>query len=195
MSRRKTYRTLGMLTAVCLCATLARAEEKSSLFPIVSGSDGSRVFVEVSYSGNRAKAAPIMEIPEKTTLHLATVGETGTRLLAPPPVKDGVSRPGGTDVGKFLERHKSLMVREGPEGVSLGNAFDLVGNIREAMKNKRGNREKLEETADTLKRASAAREPLAGTGGPGIRPHVHLAAESGISPTGLDRVRPRLEFP
>ncbi|HJX74540.1 MAG TPA: hypothetical protein VJ307_10345 [Candidatus Deferrimicrobiaceae bacterium] len=193
MSRRRTHRMLGILTALCLCVSLAQAEEKSSLLPIVSGSDGSRVWVEVSYTGNRAKAVPIMEIPEKTIRQMATVGETGTRLLAPPAVDDGISRPEGTDVGKFLERHKSLAVREGPEGVSLGNAFDLVGNIREAVRNNRGNREKLEAIADTLKRASAAREPLAGTSGPGIRSAINLAAESGISPTG--RVRPRIEIP
>jgi hypothetical protein len=184
---------LGILTAVCLCASLVQAEEKSSLFPIVSGSDGSRIFVEISYNGNRAKAAPIMEIPEKTIRHMATVGETGNRLLAPTDVKDGISLPEGTDVGKSLERYKSLVVREGPEGVSLGNAFDLVGNIQEAIKNERGNREKLEAIADTLKRASAPREPLAGTGGHGIRSPVHIAAESGISPNG--RVRPPIDFP
>ena len=128
---------LGILTALCLCASLGQAEEKSSLIPIVSGSDGSRVWVEVSYTGNRAKAVPIMEIPEKTIRQMATAGETGTRLLAPPTVDDGISRPEGADVGKFLERHKSLLVREGPEGVSLGNAFDLVGNIREAARNPR----------------------------------------------------------
>ena len=171
---------LGILTAVCLCASLAQAEEKSSLLPIVSGSDGSRVFVEVSYTGNRAKAVPIMEIPEKTIRQMATVGETGTRLLAPSAVNDGISRPEGTNVGKFLDRHKSLVVREGPEGVSLGNAFDLVGNIREAI-------------ADTLKRASAAKEPLAGTSGPGIRSAINLASESVTSPTGS--VRPRIEIP
>jgi hypothetical protein len=184
---------LGILTAMCLCASLAYAEEKLSLFPIVSGSDGSRIFVEVSYNGYRAKAVPIMEISEKTICHMATVGETGTRLLAPPAVEDGISRPEGIDVGKFLERHKSLVVREGPEGVSLGNAFDLMGNIREAIRNNRGNREKREAIADTLKRSSAEREPLAETSGHGIRSSINLASESGISPTG--RARPRIEFP
>ncbi|MGZ8439796.1 MAG: hypothetical protein ACXWXD_03315 [Candidatus Deferrimicrobiaceae bacterium] len=193
MSKRRTHRMLGILTALCLCAALAQAEEKSSRFPIVSGSDGSRVWVEVSYTGNRAKAVPIMEIPEKTIRQMATVEETGTRLLAPSAVNDGISRPEGFNVGKFLKRHKSMAVREGPEGVSLGNAFDLVGNIREAARNNRGNQEKLEAIADTLKRASAAREPLAGTSGPGIRSAINLAAEPGISPNG--RVRPRIEIP
>jgi hypothetical protein len=184
---------LGILTAMCLCATLALAEEKLSLFPIVSGSDGSRVRVEVTYTGNRAKAVPVMQISEKTICRMAAVGETGTRLIEPPAVDYGTSRPEGTDVGKFLERHKSLLVREGPEGVSLGNAFDLVGNIREATRNKRGNREKLEGIEAPLKRAPAAKEPLAGTSGPGIRPAIHLSAESGISPSG--RVRPHIEIP
>ena len=146
---------LGILTALCLCASLAQAEEKSSLLPILSGSDGSKVWVEVSYSGNMAKAAPVMEIPGKTIRQMATAGETGTRLLPPSAVDDGVSRPEGTDIGKWIERHKSLAVREGPEGVSLGNAFDLVGNLREAIRNKRGSREKLEAIANTLKRESA----------------------------------------
>ena len=184
---------LGILTALCLCASLAQAEEKSSLHPIVSGSDGSRVWVEVSYTGNRAKAVPVMEIPEKTIRQVACAGETGTRLLESPAADDGISRPEGADVGKFLERHKSLLVREGPEGVSLGNAFDLMGSIREAARNHRGNREKLEAIADTLKRASAAKEPIAGTSGPGIRSAINLASESGISSTG--RSRPRIEIP
>ena len=193
MSRRRTHRTLGILTVLCLCTSLAQAEEKSSLFPIVSGSDGSRVWVEVSYTGNRAKAVPVMEIPGTTTNLLATAGETGTRLLAPPAVDDGISRPEGTDVGKFLERHKSLVVREGPEGVSLGNAFDLVGNIREATRNKGGNREKLEAIAAVLEHASPAKEPLVGMSGPGIRSAINLPAEPGNSPTG--RVHPRIEIP
>jgi len=184
---------LGILTVLCLCSSLAQAEEKSSRLPIVSGSDGSRVWVEVSYTGNRAKATPIMEIPEKTIRQMATVGDTGTRLLAPSAVNDGISHPEGTNVGKILERHKSLVVREGPEGVSLGNAFDLVGNIREAVRNNRGSREKLEAIADTLKRASAAKEPLAGRSGPGIQSAINLAAESGISPNG--RVHPHIEIP
>ena len=39
----KTHWMLGILTALCLRASLAQAWEKSSLLPIVSGSDGSRV--------------------------------------------------------------------------------------------------------------------------------------------------------
>jgi hypothetical protein len=190
---RRTYRMLGILTAMSLCASLVHAEEKWSLFPIVSGSDGSRVFVEVSYTGYKAKAVPIMQISEKTTCHMADVGETGTRLIASPALEDGISLPEGNGVGKFLERHKSLLVREGPEGVSLGNAFDLMGNIREAIRKNRGNREKREAVADTRKRSSAEREPLAGTSGPGIRSSIHLASESGISP--IERGRPRIEFP
>ena len=193
MSRSRTHRTLGILTALCLCASLAQAGEKSSLLPILSGSDGSKVWVEVSYSGNMAKAAPVMEIPGKTIRQMATAGETGTRLLPPSAVDDGVSRPEGTDIGKWIERHKSLAVREGPEGVSLGNAFDLVGNLREAIRTKRGSREKLEAIAGTLKRETTAREPLAGPGGPGERSAINLAAESGISPAG--RVHPRIEIP
>jgi hypothetical protein len=184
---------LGMATALCLCAFLAQAGEKSSILPIVSGSDGSRIWVEVSYTGNRAKAVPIIEIPQKTIRQAATVEETGTRLFALPAADGGNPPPEGTSVGKFLERQKSLAVREGPEGVSLGNAFDLVGDIQEAIRDKRGGGEKLEAIASTLKRASAGREPLAGAVGPETRSAIPLSAEAGTSPTS--RVRSRIEIP
>jgi hypothetical protein len=184
---------LGMMTALCLCASPAQAGEKSSLLPIVSGRDGSRVWVEISYTGNRAKAVPFIEIPEKTCRQAATIEETGTRLLALPAADGDNPPPEGIDVGKFLERQKSLAVREGPEGVSLGNAFDLVGDIQEAIRDKRGGREKLEAIASTLKRASAEREPVAGEGGPETRSAIHLPAESGSSPA--NHVRSRIELP
>jgi hypothetical protein len=147
--------------------------------------------VEVSHSGNRAKAVPYIEIPGETVRQVATVGEAGNGLLAPPPVGEEKERKGRIDVGDFLERHKSLVVREGPEGVSLGNAFDLVGNIRDAMKKGRGNREKLEAIVSTVKRGPAGGEPVPGMAEPGERSVASVSGESGLPSAG--RVRSRLE--
>jgi len=191
LARRGVRRRFGIATVLFLCTALAQAGEEPSQIPLFAGSDGSRAWVEVSHSGNRAKAVPYLEIPGETVRKVATVGEAGNGLLAPPPVGEEKERKGRIDVGDFLERHKSLVVREGPEGVSLGNAFDLVGNIRDAMKKGQGNREKLEAIVSTVKRGSAGGEPDPGMAESGERSVASVSGESGLP--SADRVRSRLE--
>jgi len=191
LARRGVRRRFGIATVLFLCTALAQAGEEPSQIPFFAGSDGSRAWVEVSHSGNRAKAVPYLEIPGETVRKVATVGEAGNGLLAPPPVGEEKERKGRIDVGDFLERHKSLVVREGPEGVSLGNAFDLVGNIRDAKRKGQGNRERLEAIVSTVKRGSAGGEPDPGMAESGERSVASVSGESGLP--SADRVRSRLE--
>jgi hypothetical protein len=191
LARRGVRRRFGIATVLFLCTALAQAGEEPSQIPLFAGSDGSRAWVEVSHSGNRAKAVPTLEIPGETVRQVATVGEAGNGLLAPPPLGEEKERKGRIDVGDFLKRHKSLVVREGPEGVSLGNAFDLVGNIRDARKKGRGNREKLEAIVGTVKRGSAGGEPVPGMAESGERSVASVSGKSGLP--SADRVRSRLE--
>ena len=58
-----------------------------------------------------------------------------------------------SDIGDIVKRHKSLVIREDPEGVSLGNALDLVGGIREALEKGRRKEEKLQGISRVLKHA------------------------------------------
>lgn len=151
---------------LALPAALALAGDRPTLIPIFSGNDGSRVCIEISQSGERAKAVPILEIPGETVRRMSTADETGPGLLAPPAGVKGEEGKGQVDVGKFLTRHQSLLVREGPEGVSLGNGFDLLGDIQEALRKRRRAREKPEGFVSTRKNATGDREPVSGLAEP-----------------------------
>ncbi len=132
--------------------------------PIFSGDDGNRAWVEVSRSGNRMKAVPVLEISGKTVRKMTAGDDTGRGLLTPPARDGGRAVKMRADIGDIAERHKSLVIREGPEGVSLGNAFDLVGEIREALKTGRRKEEKLQGIFRALKHVPDAKKPVATTG-------------------------------
>ncbi|NNG47552.1 MAG: hypothetical protein HKM86_10630, partial [Deltaproteobacteria bacterium] len=83
-------------------------------------------------------------------------------LLAPPAGVEGKESKGQVDVGKFLTRHQSLLIREGPEGVSLGNGFDLVGDIQDALEKRKSTREKPDGFVSTRMSATGDREPVSG---------------------------------
>ena len=123
-----------------LPAALSQADDGPTLIPIFSGNDGSKVRIEVSHSGERAKAVPVLEIPGKTVRQLSTADEIGSGLLAPPAEVEGKESKEQVDVGNFLKRHQSLLVREDPEGVSLGNGFDLMGDIQDALEKRKRSR-------------------------------------------------------
>lgn len=127
---------LGMAciaTVLSLSFALAQAGEPTSRVPIFSSSDGSRGWVEISQSGNREKAVPMIEVSGKTTRQAAAAGETGKELLAPRGGKEGKEAEKRPDIGEFLKQHKSLVIEESAEGVSLYNALDLLGEIQEAI--------------------------------------------------------------
>jgi len=85
------------------------------------------------------------------------------------------------DIRDIVERHKSLVIREGPEGVSLGNAFDLMGEVQEALKKGRGNQEKLEGIFSALKHVPDEKKPVAGSADTTDRPVTNLSEDSGLS--------------
>jgi hypothetical protein len=149
-----------------LPAALAQADDGPTLIPIFSGNDGSKVRIEVSHSGERAKAVPVLEIPGKTVRQLSTADEIGSGLLAPPAEVEGKESKEQVDVGNFLKRHQSLLVREDPEGVSLGNGFDLMGDIQDALEKRRKTREKPGGFVSTQTSATGDKEPVSGLNGP-----------------------------
>jgi len=152
-----------------LPAALAQAEDRPTLIPILSDGDGHRACIEVSRSGEREKAVPILEIPGETVHQLSTADETGSGLLATPTGVEGEDGKGKVDVGKFLARHRALLVREGPEGVSLGNGFDLLGEIQDALEKKRRTREKPGGSVSTRKGAPGDGELVSGLAEPAER--------------------------
>ncbi len=145
-----------------LPAPLAQADDRPSLIPIFSGSDGSRGFIEVSHSGNRTKAVPVFEVTGETVPRLSTADEMESGLLALPAGVEGKESKGQVDVGKFLTRHQSLLIREGPEGVSLGNGFDLLGDIQDALEKRKSTRDKPDGLVSTRMSATGDRKPVSG---------------------------------
>jgi len=157
--------------------------------PIFSGEDG-RAWVEISRSGNRAKAVPVLEISGKTVRNMTSGDGTEPGLLTPP-AKDGKSavkvRAG---IGDIVKRHKSLVIREGPDGVSLGNAFDLMGEIQEALKNGRRKEEKVQGVFRALKQVPETKKKVTGSAGTAAGEVSSRPEESGFSASGI--VRPGL---
>jgi len=155
--------------------------------PIYSSDDGSRAWVEVSRSGNRAKAVPVLEISGKTVRKMSADGDTGRGSLTPP-AKDGKRAVKmRADIGDIAERHKSLLIREGPDGVSLGNAFDLMGEIREALKKGRRKEEKVQGVFRALKNVPGTKKPGAGSAGTAARPVSYRPEGAGFSASAGDR--------
>jgi len=190
LTGRPALRVVRIVTILCLSTTLGQAEDRPTPIPIFSGDDGSRAWVDVSRSGNRTKAVPVLEISGKTVRKMTAGDDTGRGLLTPPAKDGGRAAKMRADIGDIVERHKSLVIREGPEGVSLGNAFDLMGEIQEALKKGRGNQEKLEGIFHALKHAPGEREPAAGSADVAARPVTNLPEDSSLSSS--DSVRPNL---
>ena len=161
-------------TILCLSATLGQAEDRPAPIPIFSGDDGSRAWVEVSRSGNRTKAVPVLEISGETVRKMTAGDESGRELLTPP-ARDGRGAvKKRTDIGDIVKRYKSLLIREDPEGVSLGNALDLMGEIQEALNTGRGNNEKREGILRALQHVPGEKEPVAGSADAAARPVTKL---------------------
>lgn len=150
-------------TILCLSATLGQAEDRPAPIPIFSDDDGSKAWVEVSRSGNGTKAVPVLEISGKTVRKMTAGDDTKRGALTPPAKNGGRAVKMRADMGDIVEWHKSLVIREGPEGVSLGNAFDLMGEIQWELNKDRGNQEKLEGIFRALKHVPGEKEPVAGS--------------------------------
>lgn len=189
---RKTARTgrnrTGVIAAVlCLCASVAQAGENPSSIPIYSGPDGTEAWVEVSRNGNRVKAVPALEIPRGTARRISAAVDAGNGLLAPASGDGNKADRGQAAIGDFLERYKSLVVREEPGGVSLGNAVGLVGDIRDALEKGKTGTEKVRAVTNVLRHTPPGQGPLRGTSGEEERPVADLLEEPGGIPTSCVR--------
>ena len=131
-------RAVRIATILCLCAAFAQAEEmQRSSIPVFSGSDGSSARIEISRSGDRTTAVPVLEIPGETTRKTTEGNDAECGSTAASAGGEARAATIRTDFGAIVEQHKSLVIREGPEGVSLGNVLDLAGDIQEALKRMR----------------------------------------------------------
>lgn len=166
-------RAIAAAAALCLCSALAIAEEPPDQIPILSTKDGSRIWVEVTRSGNRAAAVPFVEISGEIVQKTKTAGEAGSRLL------DRSKKDREKEVGRhsriedILKEHRSLLVREGPEGLSFGGAFTLLGDVQDGLKNGRTSREKLKAVVEALKDAHAREASNREAAEPDLTPTDH----------------------
>lgn len=190
MTARPSCTIFRIATILCFSGALAQAGDGRDSIPIFSGGDGSSARVEISHAGNRATAVPVLEISGKTVNKLSTAGEKGIVLPEPHGKGEGKEAVDGADVGDLLKRHKSLVIREGPEGVSIGNAFDLMGDIQYVLKKGRRSQEKMEAVVHILEQKIGDSEPVAPMAERGEMPVVNLSGESGPFSAGC--VRPCL---
>jgi len=151
---RSSCQMILIAASLFLPAALAQAGGRPTLIPLYSGSDGSRACIEISRSGERSKAVPVLEIPGETVRQMAADEGAGPGLPAPPAGAESEKGKGKVDVGRFLSRQRSLFFREGPEGVSLGNGFDLLGDIQDALEKRRRTRERPDSFVSTPKSAT-----------------------------------------
>jgi len=150
LGRRSVLAKAGVATVLCLSLAPAFAEETPVRVPIFSSGDGSRGWVEISESGGRDKAVPRIEVSGKTARRSATAGETAKGLLAPRGEKEEKDEEKRADVGEFLKQHRSLVIEESAEGVSLYNALDLLGEVREAVsRDREANPDRRNPVSDT----------------------------------------------
>ena len=149
----------GIATVLCLSFATAQAEETPVRVPIFSSDDGSRGWVEISGSGDREKAVPMVEISGKTARHAAAAGDTGKELLAPGGEVWEKEPKKRQEIGEFLKQNRSLVFEESAEGVSLGNALDLLGKIREAVSGERDTHSSRRPSAGNTARSAGASIP------------------------------------
>ncbi len=173
---------LAVMAILCLWAFHARAEEGQASIPVCSGADGTRAWIEISRTGNRSKAVPSLEVPRETVRGISAAADAGSGLLESAEGEATSTERGRTDIGTFLEQRKSLVIREGPEGVSLGNAFDLVGEIRYAVERGKTRSEKIQALTGVLRHATPDEEAVRKASGNGERPVSELAGERGSDP-------------
>lgn len=166
--------------ALCLRTAMTQAGDTQAHLPSYTGQDGSKAWVEVTHSGNRTKAVPVLAIPRESIERIKTssgIGEGSAAALAEGEEKAGEER---VDIGNLLKQQTSRMVREGPEGVSFGGAFDLVGDIQEAWEEGTSIREKRDAVVRALKHVPMEGEPIAEGADQGDRPARNLSGKSAV---------------
>lgn len=165
MPMRSSSRALLFAAILVLPAALSSAGDEPTFLPLFSGADGSSARIKISRSGERSKAVPVFEISDAAVPQVSgTDGLRSGRPDGPPAGTEGEEGEERTDADGTDTHLRSLFIREGPEGVSLGNAFDLVGDVQEAVKKFR-NRRPPEGLAASGKNDDAGRLPLPGKRG------------------------------
>ncbi len=180
MRGRQAYRTVGIATVLFLHTSIVQAGDTPASLPVFTGHDGSKAWVEITHSGNRTKAVPVIAIPRDSVRRMETSLETGSGLATPSAEGEGKAGEEKVDIGNLLKQQTSRMVREGPEGVSLGGAFDLVGDIQDALEKGTSNKEKQDAVVRALKHVPMEGEPGAENANHGERPARNF---SGKQPT------------
>lgn len=152
----------ALRAAVILCIPAAIARAGDGTIPVLSASDGSRAWVEISGSGNRKTARPALAVPGETVRRMTPADGNGRAQVVPP--RGGKAGEGNDprNVEDLLRRHKSRLVRETPDGISLGGALGLAGEVREALRKGKDDEEKLDAVVrilnDTVERDSLSED-------------------------------------
>lgn len=161
---RSSSRVLLFAAVLVLPSALASAGDEPTCIPLFSWADGSSAHIEISRAGERSKAVPVLEIPDVAVPHGSGTDRIRSgRPEGPSAGTDGEEGKERAVAGGYDGHLRSLFVREGPEGVSLGNAFDLVGDVQEAVKKFR-NRRTTEGFASSGNDDDADRPPVSAKG-------------------------------
>lgn len=135
---RSSSRVLLFAAVLVLPAAPAVAGDEPTCIPLFSAADGSSARIEISRAGERSKAVPVLEFPDVAVPQDSRKDGMGSgRPDGPSAGTDGEEGKERAVAGGYGAHLRSLFVREEPEGVSLGNAFDLVGDIQEAVRKMR----------------------------------------------------------
>jgi hypothetical protein len=175
---RWVYRMIGIATVMFLRTSIVQAGDAPAPLPVFTGRDGSRGWVEITHFGNRTKA--VLSIPLESVRRMKTSGDITGGVEAPP--GESEEKEGGErgDIGNLLKQQASRMVQEGPEGISFGGAFDLLGDIQDALEKGKSGREKRDAVVRALKHVPMEGEPVTEDADHGDRPVGNL---SGKQPT------------
>lgn len=154
----------GRIGHAMLCAAMilflpaAHVRAGDDAVPILSADDGSRAWVEISRSGTRTTARPLLEISGTTFRRAKAGGGSRNGRIFPARGESGDADRGRPDLGDLLRRQKSRLVRETPDGVSFGGALDLAGGVREALREGNGGVEKMSGVVELLRDPAVERE-------------------------------------
>jgi hypothetical protein len=167
---RGAYGAVGIATALFLLTSIVQAGDiPAAPIPVFTGNDGSKGWVEITHSGNRTNAVPVLAIPRKSIRRIKISGEAVGGSAAAIAEGDDNAGDEKADIGNLLKQQTSRMVREGPEGVSFGGAFNLVGDIRDAWEKGTSSKEKRDAVVRVLKHVPVEGEPVAANGDHGGR--------------------------
>jgi hypothetical protein len=168
---------IGIATVMFLQNSIVQAGDAPASLPVFTGRDGSRGWVEITHSGNRTKAVPFLAIPRESVRRMKTSGEIAGGLEAPPGEREETEGGERGDIGNLLKQQASRMVQKGPEGISFGGAFDLLGDIQDALEKGKSGMEKRDAVVRALKHVPMEGEPFTEDADHGDRPVGNLSGK------------------